>query len=187
MRGPTDVGLGRNGLSAQPIGPVFLPQSPWPEDEPSAIERLLESLDNHVVAEAESLTTYLTLAGSLEDPVAQILLQLLTDDEERHHTLLRRMAETLRDSLYWTYSSEALPVGSASDKSRTAANVATIKGLVAQEHDGSEHFRRLARDAGTLSNGLFALLLEMMASDSERHERILRFLQRRFEDTPGAR
>lgn len=189
MSGATGVSPGRDmaGVTAEPIAAALLPVMPWPEDGPSAIEQLHQVLDAHVRAEAESLSTYLALAGSLEDPVAQVLLQLLTEDEDRHHKLLRRMAETLRDKLYWTYSFEALPTGGPAASSRTAENVAALKALVAQEHDSSEQFRRLARDCGTVGDGLFALLLEMMASDSEQHARTLRFLQQRLGGTQDSR
>lgn len=189
MSGQTAVGPGRDTITvtAEPIAAAFFPVPSWPEDGPSAIEQLLQILDTHVRTEAESLSTYFALAGSLEDPVAQVLLQLLTEDEDRHHKLLRRMAETLRDTLYWTHSVEALPTGSPAASSRTAENIAALKLLIAQEHDSSEHFRRLAQDCLKVSDGLFALLLDMMAGDSDRHARTLRFLQQRLGEPQGSR
>ena len=51
------------------------------------------------------------------------------------------------------------------------------------ERDSYHHMHGLARQLSTVHDGLFTLLLESMALDSQRHERILRFVLRRIGST----
>jgi len=62
-----------------------------------------------------------------------------------------------------------------------------VRDLMRNEHEGSRHLRHLARQEPSLYGGLYPLLLETIARDSEKHATILRFLLHRIEErTPGA-
>lgn len=150
--------------------------------ERSPTERLLTVLEAHAGAEAESLADYQRLVRSTTDPVVRLLMQMLLDDELHHHRLLERMATTVRDALHWTRSADALPSQPTSERAAAdEALVSTTKARIREEHEGVRHLRELARREGHLGDGLFGLLLEVMAMDGEKHERVLRFLQHRLE------
>jgi rubrerythrin len=151
------------------------------EPESGTFGRLLRILEAHEAAEADSLSTYRELAGQGDDPVVALLLQMLIADEDRHHDLLRRMAATIRDGVYWTRSPEALPGPARNVGGGREKLAAAVRELAQQERESARHFGRLARENRDLSDGLFALLLDTMARDSEKHERILRFVLRRLE------
>lgn len=146
----------------------------------STFDRLLEAVEAHIAAERESVTSYRGLTTSTSDPVVTLLFQLMLEDEERHHELLRRIAASLRDALRWTHSRDALPpTGPFRDvQTKEAAHV--LEGFARHERETAGRFRRLARTQGDLYGGLLALLLETMAADSDKHHRILRFILKRI-------
>ena len=110
------------------------------ERESGTFGRLLRILEAHVAAEADSLSTYLALAGHADDPVVGLLLQLLTEDAARHHELLRRLAATIRDGLYWTHSPEALP-GPARDVGGEHEELeAAVRESLREERESARHF-----------------------------------------------
>ena len=56
----------------------------------------------------------------------------------------------------------------------------TLLGHVQAEQEGAQHLQALAQEHAPLYGGLFTLLLQMMARDSETHASILRFLCQRW-------
>ena len=62
-----------------------------------------------------------------------------------------------------------------------AADLAeVVRALIAEEHTGARHMRDLAKREKGIGAGLHTLLLEMMAMDSEKHARLLHFVQERL-------
>jgi hypothetical protein len=142
--------------------------------------RLLDAIERHASLEEEALGEYDRLAEASGDPVIALVMRLILEDEERHHTLLKRIAATLRDALNWSHTPGALPnpdeVG-LPDKNL----VSLARGLIDEEHSGASALRRLAQREKGVDGGLDSLLLEMMAMDSDKHAHLLRFVQRRLE------
>jgi hypothetical protein len=163
--------------------------TPWPvaqtlvsvpptvaESAEAGFARLVEAFDAHVAAEADTLAAYRHLAQSA-DPVAAMLIRLVLEDEQRHHAVQQQIAARLRDALQWTHSPEALPI----DGHVTGEPAATTEALmrfIQHEQQSASYFREVAERNADLYNGLVSVLLETMAMDSEKHERILHFLLR---------
>jgi hypothetical protein len=59
--------------------------------------------------------------------------------------------------------------------------------LADEERQGASFLRKLAHDERDIHGGLFSLLLETMAMDSEKHEHVLRFIQRRLQQEAESR
>jgi hypothetical protein len=152
------------------------------EPAASALDRLLVAFERHIVAEADTVTAYRQLAETSADPVVALLMQQVVDDEARHHGLLRSMAARLRDTLQWTHSPEALPTRGTPPEAEAGALLAPIREFARQEREGARQARELAKEQVGLYDGLFALLLETMAADSEKHERILSYIARRMQE-----
>jgi hypothetical protein len=145
------------------------------------IERLLQGVDRHVEAEADALGQYEYLETASGDPVVALVMRLILDDEERHHTLLTRIASSLRDALNWTHSANALP-NRPTDARPALAELASIaRALIDEEKTGAQALRKLARRERDIDGGLDSVLLEMMAMDSDKHARLLQFVQRRLD------
>jgi len=154
---------------------------PWPTAAPSSAEELLGILDAHVGAESEHIAEYRKLTHATSDPVVRVLMDLVIEDEDRHHDLLRRMAARLRSDIESTSSAGALPYA-GSVKGGTAKELAgVVEDYARDEIAGSREMRRLAKDSRSLYGGLFGLLLDTIADDSEKHERIMRFVLKRLE------
>jgi hypothetical protein len=150
----------------------------------SPIERLLHAVDTHAAAEADALGQYEYLATASGDPVIALVMRLILDDEVRHHGLLHRMAATLRDALEWTTSPEALPKGAP--QARVSGPFVTLaRSLIEEERTGARALRHLAEQEKDINGGLDSLLLEMMAMDSDKHARLLQFVQHRLEAHTG--
>ncbi len=143
--------------------------------------RLLDAVDRHASLEVEALGQYEHLAQASGDPVIALVMHLILEDEERHHGLLRRISSTLRDALNWTHSPDALPRATTPPEATDEDLPALARALIDEEKTGAQALRSLAQREKGLGGGLDSLLLEMMAMDSEKHARLLHFVQRRLE------
>ena len=145
------------------------------------IEWLLEAAERHATAEQDALAEYQFVAEASADPGIALVMRLILDDEVRHHGLLRRIEATLRDALNWTHSASALPTVSGPQPPLSRDLVAITRNLVDEERSGARMMRDLAQREKGIDAGLDRLLLEMMAMDSEKHARLLQFVQQRLE------
>jgi rubrerythrin len=142
-------------------------------------EHVLALVEAHIKAESEDLGIYRNLATS-PDPVTAGLMQMVIEDEERHHDLLKRLAVRLQDDLSWESSPDALPADNGS-KPRIRGNADSLRELARHEHQGARHLEVLAREARELQRPLATLLLYSMALDSQKHELILGYIGNRLE------
>lgn len=163
------------------VGATLATQTDWGIPVRSPVERLLNTIEAHINAENESLRAYKDLSKRSGDPLARMLIELVLADEERHHELLHRMAISLRDDINWTHSPDALPIDRASGPV-AAELIEATRARIREEQESVRHARELARTQRGLYDGLFELLLQIMAEDSEKHERILRFVLKRLQD-----
>jgi rubrerythrin len=155
---------------------------------PPLSERLIRALEAHQAAEAADVASCVQVAQRLGDPVADLLVGMIVEDEQRHDVLLRSMIRRLHEEVEFVASSDAVPVptGSGLGTADTAAELAaSVRGLMRNEHEGARHLRHLARQEPTLYGGLYPLLLETIARDSEKHATMLRFLLQQIEGRTG--
>jgi hypothetical protein len=176
----TSPAIERGGLASWAVADALLP-AVTAEPAEAPLDRLLATFERHVDSENDTVAAYRELAESTADPVVALLLRQIVDDEDRHHKLLRGMAARLRDTLAWTRSPEALPTRGQPTEAEARALVDTLREYARQEREGARQARELARQQSGLYDGLFTLLLETMAADSEKHERILAFVGQRME------
>jgi hypothetical protein len=151
----------------------------------SPFEQLVDAIETHVVQEAASLAAYRQLADTASDAVVAMLMRLVLEDEERHHDLMKRIAAGLRDGLYWTHSAQALPDATIPRRVDNARALTAVREFIREEREGVRQMQDLAHKSARINEGLDSLLLEMMAMDSQKHERILRFIERRIEAGAG--
>ena len=155
---------------------------------PPLSERLIRALEAHQAAEAADVASCLQVAQRLGDPVADLLVGMIVEDEQRHDALLRSMIRRLHEEVEFVASPDAVPVptGSGLGTAEAAAEIApSVRGLMRNEHEGARHLRHLARQEPTLYGGLYPLLLETIARDSEKHATILRYLLLQIEGRTG--
>jgi rubrerythrin len=149
-----------------------------------SVEWLLDAVERHAIAEQDALAQYEYLRTASEDPVIALVMQLILEDEERHHGLLKRIETTLRDAVDWTHSPDALPEPTPPQQPVTKSLVDTANALIKEEHTGAHYLRDLAHRNKDVSSGLQSLLIEMMAMDSDKHARLLQFVHDRLARRP---
>ena len=150
-----------------------------PTHPPSATERLIRALEAHASAEERDLTDCESLAQRSHDPVARLLIEMIVDDERRHHVLLQSMVRRLQEEVDFVASPTALPVAPAAEEETDDPDLASaVRALIRDEHEGARHLRHIARQEPHVYDGLYALLLETIARDSEKHATILQFILR---------
>jgi hypothetical protein len=147
--------------------------------------RLLDAIEQPASLEEDALAEYDRLAEASADPVIALTMRLILEDEDRHHTLLKRIAATPRDALNWSHTPAALP--HADEVGLPDKNLVSLaRALIDEERTGAAALRRLEEREEGVDGGLDSLLLEMMAMDSDKHAHLLRFVQRRLESRAGA-
>ena len=174
--------VGEHDLLAAWVAPEAGVPAVAEESPQSSLDRLLAVFERHIAAEADTVAAYQQIAEASTDPVIALLMGQVVDDEDRHHGLLRSMAARLRDTLQWTHSPEALPTRGTPPEAEAGELLRAVREFARQERDGAHQARELAKQQAGLYDGLFALLLETMAADSEKHERILSYIARRIQE-----
>jgi hypothetical protein len=181
------------GAPVPEVAPIAT-HNPWlhplaAAEPPALSERLIRALEAHAAAEAHDVVNCQQLAQRADDPVLALLVDLIVEDEQRHHVLLRSMIRRLQEEAEFypnpVPSPTALPVPSDSARLAETFNAemaARVRALIRDEHEGARHVRHLARQEPTLYDGLYPLLLETIARDSEKHATILRYVLRHIEE-----
>ena len=149
------------------------------EDQPSAIEKLLNEFETHERKEEKSLEHYRSALGDIQNPVNRFVLQLVVSDEEKHRAVVHAMAATLKGSLTWTKpagSLEGNPDNAATNRKLLAATDEFIK----IERDGIKEYKSLLTASEDYYHGLFKILIGAMIRDSEKHIELLKFLRDRL-------
>ena len=154
--------------------------SPAPPHRAPLAVRLEQAMRHHVETEEGSLEAYQRLGEESEDPVVRMLIEEVLVDEEHHHGLLKRLEVQFERELDPTTPGEGLELGPAPVGRPALALAETARALADQERKGVRRLRKLARDHKDVYSGLFSLLLEGIAMDSEKHERVLRFAAKRL-------
>jgi hypothetical protein len=175
-------------IAARPITADPDLNGAWPEphqaiDEErmprlSMRQELMAIIEEHEAAEAKSIQAYQELTAS-GDPVVALLTGLMARDEETHHKLLTALAASVSDSPYWKSRGKDLSPNKdigyleEGEASRLAAMFATfLKG----ERTGQKHLKEIARRTREDNRGLYAMILDFMTLDSEKHQKVLAFL-----------
>jgi hypothetical protein len=162
---------------------------PFAEGNPPPVsERLIRALEAHQAAEAADVASCLQVAQRLGDPVADLLVGMIVEDEQRHDSLLGSMIRRLHEEVEFVAAPDAVPlptVPGLATAEAAAEAAAGVRGLMRNEHEGARHLRHLARQEPALYGGLYPLLLETIARDSEKHATILRYLLHQIEGRTG--
>jgi rubrerythrin len=134
-------------------------------------------LQAHVREEERFIEGYRELVDVIGDQGMRRLVQLIIEDEERHHELMRRIAREARGDGR-DESASAAPRFSPEDANRLLE--LTERFLDAEREDR----RRLRALADTLHplehDSLWPLMLELMEIDTRKHVRILEYLRARM-------
>jgi hypothetical protein len=127
----------------------------------------------HVREEAQFLHAYRELAEGIQDEGVRMLVELIVEDEERHHALMARIAAAARGD--FGQDAMAAPALSADEVARL---LPPTEQFLAAEREDRRRLRELARTLRPLKDeNLWPLLVELMEMDTRKHVRILEYLR----------
>jgi len=151
-------------------------------DKKATAADLAAVLAQHEAAEEAVLVQYRQVASAARDSGVRFLMQLICEDEERHHRLLATMqadaerAAKTTGQIGPTVEGAVLLQDQALD--RTDA-------FLAHERDGLRQLNRLRRMTKRLSGGPSNFILDLMAADTRRHIAILEYINSRLRAALG--
>jgi len=131
----------------------------------------------HVREEEQFLHSYRVLVDSIEDVGTRRLVELIIEDEERHHELMAQIAREARG--------DGDPAESSPAPRFSAEEAATLLELterfLAAEREDRRRLRALSRTLAPLrDDNLWPLTVELMEIDTGKHLRILDYLRQRM-------
>jgi bacterioferritin (cytochrome b1) len=140
---------------------------------------LVGMLVTHGEQEGAILERYRRFAEHSASPAIRYLVRLILEDEERHHRVLAELA----NAIAWE-ASPVTPLGSVPDLDHGPDSefVAETKALLDTEQADIRELRKLRRRlAAYQDTTLWALLVDLMLLDTEKHVHILRFITSHME------
>jgi hypothetical protein len=141
------------------------------------MRKLVEIIVRHGREEGELLARYEELSTQATDESVRYLVNLILEDEHRHHQLLAELS----NAMAWGLASQS-PT-SAVPRLPTAINGSLweqTKLLRKSEQADYRALRRIRRRLRPFADTtLWVLVLDLMLLDTKKHATILRFLERR--------
>jgi hypothetical protein len=139
---------------------------------------LAAHLTEHLQAERVLLDQYSAIGQNTQSKAFRYLVNLLVEDEIRHHRLFTQLADSLETSASLTGEDPAIPYLDLHRGEQDAILSATRQLMDNEEQDSRElkRLRRQLRDVKDTT--LWDLLVELMERDTEEHIAILRFVSK---------
>ncbi len=146
---------------------------------PSAFERnLYAHLTSHVRAERGLLEQYAAVAEQTESKAFRYLVNLLIEDEIRHHRFFSEIADSLKTEASLSDEDPVIPDIDFVRADREAVLDGTRNLLKAEERDARE-LKQLQHELRAVEGvSLWSLLVELMQRDTQKHIAILRFVRK---------
>jgi rubrerythrin len=147
---------------------------------PSAWERdLYAHLSSHVEAESGLLQAYKAAAESSPSKALRYLVNLLLDDEIRHHQIFTELAESLKNDALLRSGDPAVPYLDFDKTSNRDAVIDITDQLLQREQADAQELRRLRRELREVKDtSLWSLLVDVVERDTQKHIAILRFVKK---------
>lgn len=146
---------------------------------PSAWYRgLYTHLTSHVQAERDLLDHYQLVAEQTQSNAFRYLVNLLVEEEIRHHQFFTELADSLKTQALLTGEDPTIPYMDFDQADRAAVLDAT-KQLMANEQEDYKELKQLQHELRDVKdNSLWALVVDLMQRDTQKHISILRFVQK---------
>lgn len=144
----------------------------------SALDReLYLHLTRHITAERDMLDEYATVAHATKSKALHYLVNLLIEDEIRHHRIFEELADSLKTDASLTGQEPRIPRMDFDCVDSEEVLVSTRQLLKNEESDIRE-LKSLHRQMRDFKDStLWDLLVQLMQLDTQKHIAILRFVQ----------
>jgi len=145
----------------------------------STMEReLYAHFVNHVETERAVLEEYVSVAEKSESKAFRYLVNLLIEDEIRHHRIFMEIADSIKTESLTGEEDEVVP-GMDLYRVDRVKTLASTTILLKNEKDDAIELKRLQRLLKDLQDAtLWSLLVELMQLDTRKHIAILRFVRK---------
>jgi rubrerythrin len=174
------------GGSARQRGPQTAPPAwmPLAKQGNRPPPELYAHLQSHVEAERGLLEEYSAAAEQSQSKALRYLINLLIEDEIRHHRIFTDLVESVkaREVQYadghWNDEDPIIPHIDF-DRTDQAAVIDITEQLLQKEQQDAHELKRLQRELrDTKETTLWSLLVELMERDTQKHIAILRFARK---------
>ena len=142
---------------------------------------IIHAMQAHAREEAQFLEDYERLCEDLSDPGARFLVELILDDERRHHGLWEQMAAAARGD-----GDDTMPPPRPTPEDAARLLEPTERFLEAEREDRG-HLRELEKQLRPAKDEtLWQLVVDLMRLDTEKHVKILEYLRDRLRQAADA-
>jgi len=158
-------------------------QQTWKDPSPESwAEQLLAHIRVHVSTELDALEEYQAIARESPDEHVRYVIELIMEDEERHHRLFDQFANALELSVTGLeLTPRTPPWGGVHGKERLLAVTHRLLNL---ERDDIQMLEALKVQLETVAHHtLWGLLITIMEMDTRKHIAMLQSLERLVEDS----
>jgi hypothetical protein len=146
-----------------------------PQETASWGAELEDHLKAHIETERQVLQEYAQAVAAIDAPDVRYLINLILEDEVRHHRIFGELANALQSAVGWAAVEPAVPPLGRHPLPPELRELP--KRLIDIERDDARELRALAKAIRPVRNTtLWGLLVELMALDTRKHVRILSFL-----------
>lgn len=138
------------------------------------VRELVMLLASHGTEEGRILAEYERVSSSASDPAARYLVDLIMEDERRHHRMLVELATTMAWESLDNDTSVPL-LGLHIDEDLAAAT----RRLLEYEETDRQELQSLKKKLRPFEEStLWGLIVQLIIMDTEKHATILKFLER---------
>jgi hypothetical protein len=134
---------------------------------------LVERIARHGREEGALLERYERFVESGPSPATRYLVNLIIEDERRHHRVLAEIAGVIA---WGTLSDVPAPVPRLEEGVPDAEFVKETKRLLASERRDRADLKKLRRRLRSYTRTMWPTLIDLMLLDTQKHIRILRFI-----------
>ncbi|HUZ09153.1 MAG TPA: hypothetical protein VMU76_03200 [Acidimicrobiales bacterium] len=139
---------------------------------------LWDHLTGHVRAERSLLETYSAIARETQSKAFGYLVNLLLEDEIRHHRMFTELAGSLKSEAELGGKAPSVPHMDLAQADSAAVLEATGH-LIEQEEQDARELHKLQRELRDVKDTtLWSLLVDLMERDTEKHIALLKFVKK---------
>lgn len=139
--------------------------------------QMFEHLTGHTRREGVVLGEYAQIAATTESKALKYVIDMLLDDERRHHRYFNDLAASLKSEAELAREDPVVPRLDFDRVGREELRETTDR-LLDNERDDLKELQRLRKELHELKDTtLWRLLVDIMIHDTEKHIDILRFVE----------
>ena len=144
----------------------------------AAETELFAHLSGHASREGAILDEYVHAASATQSKALAYLIEILMEDERRHHRWFAELASSLEADASFTGTEPAVPRMDFHRADRIAVRDVTAR-LLEHEKADEKELNRLQKELKDVSGTtLWGLLVELMQRDTEKHIAVLTFVKK---------